>query len=157
MVYKNSPMRLAFYAMILLACITIIVGFIYVINGIDPLAYCAFIVSSFSFVASVAIPAEAAMAHNIEKRLEFFYKPIILAIGSPCDIEKRVDDIILKLQDIRQYDHLAKDKHTKDLLWRLTSASETKATQIYYINKLWEVGRSDVKDYEEKLAALYIR
>lgn len=106
-------------------------------------------------MASVAIPSNAVMKGEIEKRLEFFYKPIEQIIGSPVTIEHRVEDIIIQLQDIRRYDHLAKDKSTKDLLRQLTCASEASATEISEIKRLLEVVKKDIIDYEERLADLY--
>ena len=154
MASKFSPIKSTLASMRILVVIFIFAGIMSFIFGGDTIAFGAFIISVFSYMTSVAIQAHVAMREDIEKRLEYFYKPIDRIIGSPFTIENRAEDIIFQLQDLRRYDHLAKDKRTKDLLRQLTYASEATVTEISDIKRLLKVVNKDIRYYEESLDAL---
>ncbi len=156
MISKYSLITLASKRIRLFGAIGIIGGIWLMINGVDIsyiLAFEAFIISSISFVFSAAATVIEANRRNIEKRLECFYKPIEQIIGSSVNIESKYNDIIFRLQEIRRYDHLAKDETTKELVRQLTGASKISATNIDNIKILLEAVKKDIIFYEEILAA----
>jgi len=157
MVSKYGLIALASNRIHLFGAIGIIGGIWLTINGVDIsyiITFEAFIISSISFVFSVAATVVDANRRDIEKRLECFYKPIEQIIDSSVNIKSKSDDIIFRLQEIRRYDHLAKDETTKELVRQLAGASKITATNIDNIKTLLEAVKKDIIYYEEALAAL---
>lgn len=156
MVSKYSLIALASNRIHLFGAIGIIGVILLIINGFDIsyiITFEALIVSAISVVFSVTVTVMEANRRDIEKRLECFYKPIEQVIESSVNIESKYDDIIFRLQEIRRYDHLAKDETTKELVRQLTGASKITATNIDNIKILLEAVKKDIIYYEEILAA----